>query len=109
MNMIQSVCEFMEKSKSVSEHETNKHTEENKSEIKQDNPLGSEEQSNPRDGMSAESAKFLIGRCASNTGYKVYGLENRGRYFTAKVLDQKGKMVSELLVDKLNGNVKFIR
>ena len=109
MNMIQSVCEFMEKSKSVSVYETNTNTEVNNSEFKQDNLHESEEQPNPRDGMSAESAKFLIGRCANNTGYKVYGLENKGRYFTAKVLDQKGNMVSELLVDKLNGHVKFIR
>ena len=109
MSMIESVCEFMEKSKSLSEHETNKNAEVNNSEIKQDNPLGSEEQPIPREGMSAESAKFLIGGCSNNTGYKVYGLENKGRYFTAKVLDQKGNMVSELLVDKLNGHVKFIR
>jgi hypothetical protein len=98
MSMIQSVGEFMEKSKSVSEHEANKNAEVNNSEIKQDNPLGSEEQPIPREGMSAEYAKFLIGGCANNTGYKVYGLENIGRYFTAKVLDQKGNMVSELLV-----------
>jgi len=47
--------------------------------------------------------------CANNTAYKVYGLENKGRYFTARVLDKKGKVVNEILVDKLNGGVKFIR
>ena len=47
--------------------------------------------------------------CANNKAYKVYGLENKGRYFTAGVLDKKGKVVNEILVDKLNGGVKFIR
>ena len=59
--------------------------------------------------MSAESAKFLIGKCPGAKTYKVYGIENEGRYFHANVLDAKGKVVNELLVDKLNGNVKFIR
>lgn len=63
----------------------------------------------PRDGMSAESAKFLIGKCTGNKSYKVYGVENEGRYYHASVRDSKGKVVNELLVDKLNGNVKFIR
>ena len=63
----------------------------------------------PRDGISAESAKFLIGKCTGNKAYKVYGIQNDGRYFHASVLDSKGKVVNELLVDKLNGNVKFIR
>jgi len=62
-----------------------------------------------RDGMSLESAKLAIGRCANNSRYEIHGIENQGRYFTAKVMDSKGRQVNELLVDKLNGTVKFLR
>lgn len=67
------------------------------------------EQTNPRDGMSAESAVFQIGKCNLGNGYKVRGVKNKGRYFTAKVLDKNGSLVNEIMVDKLNGRVKFMR
>ena len=109
MKWMESICGFMEDSKANSQNEGGDTTEMKFSENSKEKPREFEEQSNPRDGMSAESAKFLIGQCANNKAYKVYGLENKGRYFTAKVLDRKGKTVNELLVDKLNGHVKFIR
>ena len=64
---------------------------------------------NPREGMSMESAKFAIGRCAGNSQYEIHSIENKGRYFTAKILDSKGKQVNKILVDKLNGKVQFLR
>ena len=109
MNWTKSICGFIKDSKANSQNEGGDTTEMKFSENSKEKPREFEEQFSPRDGMSAESAKFLIGQCANNTAYKVYGLENKGRYFTAKVLDRKGKVVNELLVDKLNGHVKFIR
>jgi hypothetical protein len=35
--------------------------------------------------------------------------QDKGRYFTAKVFNSKGRVVNAPLVDKLNGAVKFIR
>jgi hypothetical protein len=109
MNWMESICGFMEDSKTNSQNEWDDTTEKKFSENAKEKSREFEEQSNPRDGMSDKSATFLIGQCANNTAYKVYGLENKGRYFTARVLDKKGKVVNELLVDKLNGHVKFIR
>ena len=63
----------------------------------------------PRDGMSAASATFFISRCAANSQYQIHNLENRGRYFTAIIMDSKGNQVNELIVDKLNGRVQFLR
>jgi len=106
MNLIDSVCKFIESAHDKSESELNK-----KIEIQ---PAQSEKEKSsyelkPRDGMSLESAKFAIGRCADNSAYEIHGIENEGRYFTAKVRDSKGRQVNELLVDKLNGSVRFLR
>ena len=109
MNLIKSICGLMETSKVKSVNEgknSSETTSSENSELKSPELL---EPSPPRDGMSEESAKFLIGKCAHNRAYKVYGLENKGRYFTAKVIDPKGNVVNEILVDKLTGRVKFIR
>jgi hypothetical protein len=109
MDLKESICGFIKEPRSVSGHagvDINKNSDFENSNEESQNKC---EQPSPRDGMSEESAQFLIGKCTKNTSYKVYGLENKGRYFTAKVLDRKGKIINELLVDKLNGNVKFIR
>ena len=109
MNWTESICRFLEDPKANSQNEGGDTTQIQFSENSKEKSREFEEQSTPRDGMSAESARFLIGQCANNTAYKVHGLENKGRYFTARVLDKKGNVVNELLVDKLNGHVKFIR
>ena len=109
MNPVNSICRFIENFQSAPENKRDDDSDVTYSSDYEGKPQEFVAHAMPRDGMSDESAKFLIGKCANKTGYKVYGLENKGRYFTAKVMDQKGNMVSELLVDKLNGNVKFIR
>ena len=109
MKWMEAICGFKQDSKTHSENAGDNTTEINLAENSEEKSQDIDDQPIPRDGMSAESAKYLIGQCPSNKGYKVYGLENKGRYFTAMVLDQKGNMVKELLVDKLNGNVRFIR
>jgi hypothetical protein len=68
-----------------------------------------DEKSIPRDGMSAQSAIFQIGKYANSSEYSVDAVENMGRYFTAKVLNKSGNVVNEIIVDKLNGRVKFLK
>ena len=109
MNLIQTICGYLEGFKLNFKIDQEIGLEKNFSGSEKEKSQGFMEQLSPRDGMSADSAKFLIGKCANNRNYKVYGIENKGRYFTAKIQDKNGKIVNELLVDKLNGTVKFIR
>jgi len=109
MNPANSICGFIERSQLESKKEKNNDFDNNFSENSKEQSQEFAEESIPRDGMSVASARFLIGKCANNIPYKISGIENKGRYFTAKVLDQKGNVVNELLVDKLSGQVKFIR
>jgi hypothetical protein len=99
----------MERSKSDSTIEIKKDFDNNISENAKALSREFLEYSEPRDGMSAESATLLIGECANNKELQLQEIENEGRYFRAKVLDRKGKVVNGLLIDKLNGNIKFIK
>jgi hypothetical protein len=106
MNLNDSICKFIENNRDKSESEPNDKIEMQPAEAQAEK---SSSELNPREGMSLESAKFAIGRCAGNSQYEIHGIENKGRYFTAKIMDSKGKQVNELLVDKLNGRVQFLR
>ena len=106
MNLIDSICKFIERNADKSESEPDGEIEIQSSEVQEENLFAGE---TPREGMSLESAKFAIDRCAGNSQFEVHRIENKGRYFTAKIMDSKGKQVNELLVDKLNGKVQFIR
>ena len=106
MKLIDIVCQFIDGTKDKSESELNVKSEMTPAEAEAEIPSFD---LNPREGMSLESAKLAIGRCADNKQCEIHGIENKGRYFAAKVMDSKGKLVNELLVDKLNGRVKFLR
>jgi hypothetical protein len=105
MNLKESICKFIENSKDKTVNKPSDKIELRTAEKEKK----SSSKLNPRDGMSMESAKFAIGRCAGNSQYEIRSIENKGRYFTAKIMDSKGKQVNELLVDKLNGRVRFLR
>ena len=106
MNLIDPICNFLESTKDKSKREQNDKIETQPAENEEPKPPY---ELNPRDGMSLESAKFAIGRCTGNSQYEIHCIENKGRYFTAQVMDSKGKQVNQLLVDKLNGRVQFLR
>jgi hypothetical protein len=106
MNLIDTACKFIEKTEEKSENESNDKIEKQPAEA-QAEKFSSELP--PREGMSLESAKFAIGRCTGNSQFEIHNIENKGRYFTARVMDSKGRQVNELLVDKLNGRVQFLR
>lgn len=62
------------------------------------------------DGMSSGTARIIIDREAGDTlpdGYNV-GLQNKGRYYVAKIIGQHGRVIQRLLVDKQTGDVTFI-
>lgn len=71
-------------------------------------PDASTEKRAPRDGMSKESVMFKIEKC-TRVRDEVYDVENKGRYFVAKVKDHNGRVVKEMIVDKLSGGIRFIR
>jgi hypothetical protein len=107
MTIIDLICELLDGNKKNHNMIRKKKNDKGPDEIEKKN-LST--QLTPRDGMSMESAKFVIGRCAGgNSEYEIRGIENKGRYFTAEIMDAKGKKVNELMVDKLNGRVQFIR
>jgi hypothetical protein len=106
VNIIDSICKFIENARDKSESEPSDKIELQTAETEEEKYSSD---LNPREGMSLESAKFAIGRCAGNSQYEIHSIENKGRYFTAKIMDSKGKQVNELLVDKLNGRVQFLR
>ena len=106
MNLVDIVCKFIESNNAISESKEPGKIDVQSAEAEEYTSLY---ESSPRDGMSLESAKLAIGRCSNNSRYEIHGIENKGRYFTAKVMDSKGRQVNELLVDKLNGTVKFLR
>ena len=105
MNLKDCICKFIENTKDKSQSKTINKIELQTSEKEKKSSF----ELNPRDGMSLESAKFAIGRCAGDSHYEIRSIENKGRYFTAKIMDSRGKQVNELLVDKLNGKVQFLR
>ena len=107
MNLIDRICQFTKSTKNNFERDQHHEIETQPADVKDEK--SSEEVISPRDGMSPESAKFTIGRCMDGRQYEIQGIENQGRYFTAKVKDSRGRPVNEILVDKLTGKVQFLR
>ena len=63
------------------------------------------------DGMSTGTALIVIDREVGrriSEKYDVQGLDNKGRYYVATIVQKEGHTIATLLVDKQNGNVKFI-
>jgi hypothetical protein len=106
MNPLDSICKFIESTEDKLKGEQNNKVKAQPAETEREKHFS---KLPPRDGMSLESAKFAIGLCAGNSQYEIQGIENKGRYFTAKIMDSKGHEVNQLLVDKLNGKVRFLR
>lgn len=63
------------------------------------------------DGMSDGTASIIIRKEMGqriSEDYKIEGLENKGRYYLAKITGAKGRLLLTMLVDKQNGNVQVI-
>ena len=106
MNLIDRICQLTKSTKNNFERDRHHEIETQPANAKDEK---FSEEVVPRDGMSSESAKFTISRCMDGREYSIQGMENQGRYFTAKVMDSRGRPVNEILVDKLTGRVQFLR
>ena len=64
------------------------------------------------DGMGTGTARIIIDRESSRRileEFKLKKIENKGRYYVARVVRPDGSLIDELLVDKQNGRVQFIK
>ncbi len=109
MKIQSSICDSIKDLKTKPKHEVFDEREEFPIEAAHEKSHEAIQELNPRDGMSLDSAKFIMGRCTDDEQYEIHGIENKGRYFIAKIVNTSGTVVNELLVDKLNGTVKFLR
>ena len=62
------------------------------------------------DGMSTGTARFIIDREVDPDilrKYDIKELENKGRYYLAKIVNQDGEVAETVLIDKLNRSIHF--
>jgi len=74
------------------------------------NPVQSEPGLEFLDGMSTGTARFIIDREVSTDileKYDIKDLENKGRYYLAKIVNQDGEVTYTVLIDKLNRSIHF--
>jgi hypothetical protein len=63
------------------------------------------------DGMGTATARILINKRLSEKFIKKYGLKdlkNRGRYYSAKIIEPNGNLIDEVLIDKQNGVINSL-
>lgn len=64
-----------------------------------------------RDGMSDGTATIVINRAVGDEHadrFAIKDLKNKGRYYTAAIVNCDGKVIQSLIVDKQSGEVRFI-
>ena len=60
--------------------------------------------------MSTGTARFIIDREVGPDlleKHDIKDLENKGRYYLAKIINQEGEVVETVLIDKLNRSIHF--
>jgi len=73
-------------------------------------PAGSDVGIEFLDGMSTGTARFIIDRKVTGDvleKYEIKDLENKGRYYLAKIVDTDGNVTDTVLIDKMNRSVHF--
>ncbi len=63
------------------------------------------------DGMSTGTARIIIEREVSrqiSEEFKISPLENKGRYYIAKIVRPDGGPIQRLLIDKQTGSVQMV-
>lgn len=63
------------------------------------------------DGMSEGTATLVINQAIDDKHseeYSIRELKNKGRYYTASIVDSYGVVIEKLLVDKQSGKVRFV-
>jgi len=113
MNIIESISNYLKRGKPPADSE--QHIQ-NKAKP-QDKPReGNIKSAEPEpgfdflDGMSTGTARFIIERevdPAILERYNIKELENKGRYYLAKIVNQAGEVTETVLIDKLNRSIHF--
>ena len=102
MSLVKSIRRFL-KEKNLPDESINKVVPEKK-------PEASEVGIDFLDGMSTGTARFIIDRKVTGDvlqKYEVQDLENKGRYYLAKIVDSDGNVTDTVLIDKTNRTVHF--
>lgn len=74
------------------------------------NPVESEPGLEFLDGMSTGTARFIIEREVNPDlleKYDIKDMENKGRYYLAKIVNQEGEIADTVLIDKQNRSIHF--
>ena len=113
MNIFARISNYLKRGKSPAHSEQNLQ----KKEAPQDDPrvrniksLEPEPGFDFLDGMSTGTARFIIDRevdPAVLEKYNIKELENKGRYYLAKIVNQDGEVAETVLIDKQNRSIHF--
>ena len=113
MNIIASISNFIksgETSPYLKQNTQNKKTPPDKPKDGNIKSVGPEPGFEFLDGMSTGTARFIIDRKVDPDILEKYGiteLENKGRYYLAKIVNQDGEVAETVLIDKLNRSIHF--
>ncbi len=114
MNSFTSILNFFQQIKSVHEQDRNHFRQDMSNHASQSNNIKNPVELEPGleflDGMSSGTARFIIDREISSElleKYDIKDLENKGRYYLAKVVNQGGEVADTVLIDKLNRSIHF--
>jgi hypothetical protein len=114
MSLITSIRQFLKDKKipddSIDKIVPKEEPDANAQDRRTETPAASEVGIEFLDGMSTGTARFIIDREVTGDvleKYEIKDLENKGRYYLAKIVDPDGKVTDTVLIDKLNRSVHF--
>ena len=114
MNIFTSIHNLFKQRKAVHLLATNLSHQDTSSRKSKNNNINNPESLEPGleflDGMSTGTARFIIDREISSElleKYNIKDLENKGRYYLAKIVNQDGEVADTVLIDKLNRSIHF--
>ncbi len=113
MNIIASISNFIKRGKTspyLKQNTQNRITPPDKPKDGNIKSVGPEPGFEFLDGMSTGTARFIIDREVDPDileKYDITELENKGRYYLAKIVNQDGEVAETVLIDKLNRSIHF--
>jgi len=114
MKILASIRKFFENGKVLHDATGNFSAEDNSGSKPESDKIKNSVESEPGleflDGMSTGTARFIIEREFNPDlleKYDIKDLENKGRYYLAKIINQDGEVADTVLIDKLNRSIHF--
>jgi hypothetical protein len=114
MKILAAIRQFFKKGKSLPDSAPNHSRGDNMRSKPENDNIKNSVESEPGleflDGMSTGTARFIIDREFSPDlleKYDIKDLENKGRYYLAKIVNQDGEVTDTVLIDKLNRSIHF--